>query len=95
MNDVMSDTYVDELIDSGAVPPISGIEDKIAASPAPEWNQFVYETAERAKNFQLSWDQALDAAQGDALLNNLEKVFLKTTTPEEFAAAMEKAAQEG
>lgn len=95
MNDVMSDTYVDELIDSGAVPPISGIEDKIAASSAPDWNQFVYETAEKAKNFQLSWDQALDAAQGDALLNNLEKVFLKTTTPEEFTAAMDKAAQEG
>ena len=95
VNGVLDDDYVDELLASGAVPPVSGLDDKIAASDAPEWNEFVYGTAEEAKNFQLSWDQALDANQADALLNNLEKVFLLTQTPEEFADAMDKAAQAG
>jgi raffinose/stachyose/melibiose transport system substrate-binding protein len=88
---VFDDQYVTDLIATGAVPPISGIEDKIAASDAPVWNQFIYETAQDAGNFQLSWDQALDADQAEALLNNLEQVFLLQLPPEQFAANMSKA----
>lgn len=95
LNGVFSDEYVDQLMSTGAVPPISGLNDKIAQSAAPEWNAFVYETAEAAGNFQLSWDQALDANQADALLTNLEKVFLLQITPEEFAANLNQAAQQG
>jgi raffinose/stachyose/melibiose transport system substrate-binding protein len=88
---VFDDQYVTDLIATGAVPPISGIEDKIAASDAPVWNTFIYKTAQDAGNFQLSWDQALDADQAEALLNNLEQVFLLQITPEQFAANMSKA----
>ena len=92
VNGVFDDAYVDDLIETGAVPPISGLDDKIAASDAPEWNQFIYETAQDAGNFQLSWDQALDADQAEALLTNLEQLFLLQISPEEFAAAMNEAA---
>lgn len=92
VNAVFDDDYVKDLIATGAVPPISGIEDEIAASDAPEWNTFIYETAQDAGNFQLSWDQALDADQAEALLTNLEQVFLLQITPEEFAANMSKVA---
>ncbi|WP_372594646.1 extracellular solute-binding protein [Actinotalea sp.] len=93
MHGVFDDTYIAELVDTGAVPPISGVEDAIAASSAPEWNAFIYETAEAAGNFQLSWDQALDAAQAEALLTNLEQVFLLQITPQEFSENMDAAAQ--
>ncbi|PFG33012.1 ABC transporter substrate-binding protein [Sanguibacter antarcticus] len=95
LNGVFDDTYVDELMATGAVPPISGFDDKIAASSAPEWNAFVYTTAQAAGSFQLSWDQALDANQAEALLTNLEKVFLFQSTPQEFSDAMNTVAQEG
>ncbi|WP_201774302.1 ABC transporter substrate-binding protein [Demequina flava] len=95
LHGVMSDDYIDDLMDTGAVPPISGLEDKLAETSAPEWNEFVYSSAEDAGNFQLSWDQALDAVQADALLNNLEKVFLLEITPEEFAANLNEVAQQG
>lgn len=95
LHGVLDDQYVDELMANGAVPPVSGLDEKIAASDAPEWNTFVYETSEAADSFQLSWDQALDAQQAEALLTNLEKVFLLQITPEDFAAAMDEAAQQG
>ncbi|WP_062071753.1 ABC transporter substrate-binding protein [Demequina sediminicola] len=95
LHGVMDDQYVDDLTDTGAVPPISGLEDKIAETDAPEWNEFVYSISEDAGNFQLSWDQALDATQADALLTNLEQVFLLQITPEEFAANLNEVAQQG
>jgi len=93
LHGVFDDAYISELVDTGAVPPISGVDDAIASSSAPEWNQFVYQTAEAAGNFQLSWDQALDAAQAEALLTNLEQVFLLQITPEQFSMNMDAAAQ--
>lgn len=92
LNGVFDDEYIDELISTGAVPPISGIEDKIEASDAPDWNSFIYEISQEAGNFQLSWDQALGAEEAEALLTNLEKVFLLSITPEEFATNMNAAA---
>lgn len=41
-----------------------------------------------APTFQLSWDQAIDPSQEQALLENLELVFLGQLTPEEFAENM-------
>ncbi|WP_430867979.1 ABC transporter substrate-binding protein [Demequina aurantiaca] len=94
LHGVMSDEYIDTLMGTGAVPPISGLEDKIQASVSPEWNQFIYSSAENAGNFQLSWDQALEPVQADALLNNLEQVFLLQITPEEFGANLNEVAQQ-
>lgn len=76
------------LIDSGAVPVINGIESKLAASPDKDFLTYVYGLAKSAPNFQLSWDQALSPAQGDTMLSNLDQIFLKKITPEQFVSTM-------
>jgi len=86
--DLMNDSYVDSLLAGGSVPPLTGIEDKIAKTEDPEYLTAVYEMAANAPNFQLSWDQALSPGQADALLTNLEQLFLKQITPEQFSDNM-------
>jgi raffinose/stachyose/melibiose transport system substrate-binding protein len=91
--EVMSDTYVDDLLAGGVVPPVNGLEDKLAKAENGEWLQFVYDTVKNAPHFQQSWDQALPPNQADALLTNLDRLFLKQITPQEFSDNMNAAAQ--
>ncbi|MGZ4662333.1 MAG: extracellular solute-binding protein [Arthrobacter sp.] len=76
------------LIASGAVPVINGIDSKLAASPDKDFLTYVYGMAKNAPSFTLSWDQALSPAQGDAMLSNLDQIFLKKVTPEQFVTTM-------
>lgn len=76
------------LIDSGAVPVVNGIEGKLEASPDKDFLTFLYGLAKNAPDFTLSWDQALSPAQGDAMLSNLDQIFLKKITPEQFVSTM-------
>lgn len=85
-----SEAEIDALIDSGAVPVVNGIEDKLESTPDAEYTTFVYDLASNAPNFQQSWDQALDPAAAEELLNNIEQLFALSITPEEFAANMNK-----
>lgn len=85
---VMNDAYVDSLLANGSVPPVNGIEAKLAKTGDPAYLSYVYSLASEAPNFQLSWDQALSPGQADALLNNLDQLFLKQITPEQFSANM-------
>lgn len=91
---MMNDAYVDTLLSGGSVPPVAGIEDKLAGTDEPEYLSFVYELASEAPSFQLSWDQALSRQQADALLNNLERLFLKQITPEQFSTNMDKTIEQ-
>jgi raffinose/stachyose/melibiose transport system substrate-binding protein len=43
-----------------------------------------------APNFQLSWDQALDPKPAAELLTNLDRLFLKQITPQQFSDNMNK-----
>lgn len=74
----------------GNVPPIQGIESQLASAPHSDWLQFVYKLAQDASHYQLSWDQALTPAPSQAVLTNLEQVFLKQLTPQQFSANMNK-----
>lgn len=85
---LMSDSYVDSLLASGSVPPVNGIQDKLAKAPDPAYLTYVYNLAADAPSFQMSWDQALSTGQADALLTNLDQLFGKQITPEQFAANM-------
>ncbi|RNL49163.1 extracellular solute-binding protein [Arthrobacter oryzae] len=76
------------LIDSGAVPVTTGIESKLAASPDKDFLTFVYSMAKDAPDFTMSWDQALSPAQGDAMLSNLDQIFLQKISPEQFIDTM-------
>jgi raffinose/stachyose/melibiose transport system substrate-binding protein len=85
---VLDDKYVDTLLKGGAVPPIKGIEGKIAKLDDADYLGWVYKRAVDAPSFQLSWDQALPPAQAQALLTNLDQVFLGQITPQGFVDAM-------
>ncbi|MFC4224020.1 extracellular solute-binding protein [Lysinibacter cavernae] len=85
---MLNDEYVDDLIASGAVPVVTGMEEKLAASPDSDFLTYAYDLAKEAPHFQLSWDQALSPAQGDAMLTNLDQIFLKEITPQQFATNM-------
>ncbi|WP_165773704.1 extracellular solute-binding protein [Bifidobacterium felsineum] len=84
-----TDAMVDKMLDIGAVPPVKDIEQKVKdADTKVGFYTWVYEAMSSAPAFQLSWDQAIPAAQAEAVLNNLEQVFLLTQTPDQFVDAM-------
>jgi raffinose/stachyose/melibiose transport system substrate-binding protein len=85
---LLNDSYVDALLKGGSVPGVTGIESKLAGTEDPAYLNEVYKMAKDAPHFQLSWDQALSPAQADALLTNLDQLFLKQITPEQFSANM-------
>jgi raffinose/stachyose/melibiose transport system substrate-binding protein len=79
--------YVDRMVKSGQVPPIQGIDSQISASGG-DFGSKVYSLTKNAKNFQMSWDQALPPAQATALLTNLDQLFNKQITPKQFSDNM-------
>jgi len=81
---VLNHDYVQGVIDTGAVPPIAGIEDQLAGSSDADFLLDVYDMVRDAPRFQLSWDQALSPEQADSMLTNLELLFLKQITPSQF-----------
>ena len=87
---VMNDAYVNSLLQAGSVPPVVGLESKLGSQPNSDWLSFQYSLVKDAPSYQLSWDQALSASAGDALLTNLDQLFLKQITPEQFAQNMNK-----
>lgn len=84
----LDDTAVDTLFDAGLIPAVDGVEEEIADTEHPEYLDFAYSMVQDAPHFQLSWDQALPADQGQALLTNLSQVFAGEMTPEQFQTAM-------
>ena len=85
---LFTDAVVDAFIQSGGVPIVKSAQPKLASSPDGPFQQFVYDMADQAPNFQQSWDQALSPAQAERLLNNIDQLFLLKITPEQFATAM-------
>jgi raffinose/stachyose/melibiose transport system substrate-binding protein len=85
---ILTETVIDAYINSGSVPIVNGIEDKLNTSEDKEFLNFVYDMAKNAPNFQQSWDQALSPTAAEALLNNIDQLFLKSITPQQFAENM-------
>lgn len=83
-----TDATVDAYISSGGVPPVKSVEAKLAGSSDAAFLQFVYKLVSTAPNFQQSWDQALSPGQAEALLNNIDQLFLMKISPDQFATAM-------
>ncbi|PRX96124.1 ABC transporter substrate-binding protein [Allonocardiopsis opalescens] len=86
-----SDAYLDSLLELGQVPPVVGIEDRLAASPGADHATWVYDLVDNASSYTQVWDQAMTPAQAEVLLTNIQRLFLNEITPDEFAAAMEQA----
>ncbi|MCI9889546.1 extracellular solute-binding protein [Micrococcales bacterium 31B] len=83
-----SAAVVDALIAAGNVPIVNGAEAKFDQAADKEFLLDVYTMAKDAKNFQQSWDQALNPTASAALLTAIDKVFLLQLTPQGFADAM-------
>lgn len=92
---VLNGSQVDAYLASGSVPPVKGLDSKLAAvksSSDKAWLTFVYDLVDKAPSFQLSWDQALPSDQADPLLTNTDKSFLRQISPADFGVNMSKAA---
>lgn len=83
-----TDEVVEAFIASGGVPVVTSAKDKLSGSEDAKFLQFTYDMVEQAPAFQQSWDQALSPAQAEALLTNIDQLFLVKITPEQFATAM-------
>ncbi|WP_456607190.1 extracellular solute-binding protein [Blastococcus sp. SYSU DS0617] len=80
--------YVQDLIDAGDVPAVSGVRDLLEETENADYATWVYDLVEDAPSFQLSWDQDLPADEATEMLTQLEQLFLGTQTPQGFVDAM-------
>ncbi|GCE25081.1 sugar ABC transporter substrate-binding protein [Dictyobacter alpinus] len=87
---VLADEEVKQFIAVGDVPPIQGIESQLASAPNGDWLQYNYQMVQKSPHFQLSWDQALLPQPAQVLLTNLDQLFLKQITPQQFSDNMNK-----
>ena len=85
---LFTDTEVQAWIDAGQVPVAASAAGKLSGSGDATFLQLVYDLVSKAPNFQQSWDQALSPVQAEALLTNIDQLFLLNISPEQFATAM-------
>ena len=87
---ILNEDDVNQLISLGDVPPVQGIDAKLSSAPHSDWLQFIYKSVQGANHYQLSWDQALPPQPAQALLTNLDLLFLKQISPQQFSDNMNK-----
>lgn len=85
---LFTDAEVQAWIEAGQVPIVASAASKLSGSADAKFQQLVYDLVSKAPNFQQSWDQALSPAQAEALLTNIDLLFLLKSSPEQFATAM-------
>jgi raffinose/stachyose/melibiose transport system substrate-binding protein len=85
---LFTDAEVKAWIEAGQVPVASSAVSKLSGSPDSKFLQQVADMVSKAPTFQQSWDQALSPAQAEELLNNIDKLFLLQSSPQQFATAM-------
>ncbi|WP_441247671.1 extracellular solute-binding protein [Kitasatospora sp. McL0602] len=85
---VTAPDYVSKLIKIGQVPAVAGLQSQLAAGPNADYTTFVYGMVRNAPSFTQSWDQAVDPATAQKILTNLQQVFNKQITPQQFVSAM-------
>ncbi len=85
---LLADAEINGYIDSGSVPVVNDIEDRFGSSDDKDFLTYVYNLSKDAPNYQQSWDQALSPVASEALLNNIDQLFVKSITPEKFASNM-------
>lgn len=93
--ELSSPDYVSSLLATGNIPAVKGIDDQLAKTDQPEYYETLYKAAEDAPSFQLSIDQALAPNAATALTTNLQQIFLKQLTPQQFVDAMNKTIGQG
>ena len=90
--EMASTAYIDAWLKAGDVPAVSGLESRMSKAVDPAFAKVVYEMVTKAPTFQLSWDQAVEKAQAQPMLDALQKVFLGQLDAAGFVKANEDAA---
>ncbi len=85
---VLNADEIKKYIALGDIPAVQGIGDQLASAQHSDWLQFNYNMVQNAPHFQLSWDQALPPQPAQALLTNLDQLFLKQISPQQFSNNM-------
>lgn len=83
-----SKSYAQALVDNGDVPTTSNAASMLSGSPNPKFATDQYQMVQKAPDFTLSWDQALESQTATPLLTEISKLFAGKSTPEQFVAAM-------
>ncbi|MCP1102126.1 raffinose/stachyose/melibiose transport system substrate-binding protein [Aequitasia blattaphilus] len=84
------DEMVDFMVESGKVPPVKGVEDKLT-DPI---TKSIMESANNASSTQLWYDQYLPPAVAQAHLDSSQELFGGTITSKEAAEQFQKAMEE-
>jgi len=92
---VLDEEEIDARIKSGEVLPLKGIRPKLEEAGNKEWLLFLYDLIQEAPNFDQSWDQSLPPEPAQALLTNLDRLFLKEISPKQFSENMNKTLEQG
>ena len=85
-----SDETIDQMVNSGLIPPIKGIEEKIT----DPLSQQIIEAANNAGAVQLWYDQYLNPTVANAHLDGNQEVFGLTMTPADANKKMQEAMDE-
>lgn len=84
------DEMVDFMIESGKIPPIKGVDDKVQG----EMNQAIMTAVNDASAVQLWYDQYLPPAVSSVHLDTCQEIFGLTMTPEDAASQFQAAMEE-
>jgi ABC-type glycerol-3-phosphate transport system substrate-binding protein len=87
---IMNKAYVNGLIRLGNIPPVKGIAKQLSTGANASFTTWCYKLVQNAPNYQHSWDQVLSPDAANSLLDNLDQLFLKKITPQQFSANMNK-----
>jgi xylobiose transport system substrate-binding protein len=90
--EMASTAYVDAWLKAGDVPAVTGLDSRMDKAVDPKFAKLVYDMVNDAPTFQLSWDQAVEKAQAQPMLDALSKVFLGQLDAAGFVKANEDAA---
>ncbi|WP_138419231.1 ABC transporter substrate-binding protein [Sinomonas gamaensis] len=88
VNGLWDQSYVDGMISSGEVPPLKGLDDRV--QKAGDYPAAIYKMTNEAPSFQMSWDLALAPAPSAAFWTQLDLLFNKAETPQQFSDNMNK-----
>jgi hypothetical protein len=83
--------HVKDMLAAGEVPLIASAGKYVGDSSTTPFTRFTYNLVAKAPAYQLSWDAALPASVGQAMLSHLEDVFALKITPQQFSTLMAAA----
>jgi raffinose/stachyose/melibiose transport system substrate-binding protein len=86
---VMSEPWINWMLDNGYVPPVKGVSDMIE-DPILQRTAAAFE---RANHVQVYWDQFLPPEVAETHKNLVQALFAMDISPEEFASGHEEAMQ--